>query len=518
MTTSNQSIANHITWRTLEHTKNPAATVLLGVGLTHPWADVRNRSLRALIARNDDPANMLVLTHWNVYDERDFALLRQYAPQFAPAIRTLLSRGSLAVKGMMLAAISKLDICESVDVLLELALSKKHPLHEQAAQCLLSLCDAWGTASRLGETRGASHRPSLVNMLYNELLRYPKNELIMRAWLSVVHWEDGQQRSLLSDAGNPAYSTMLKLFSETNDPVALQLLAGYLWRSTTPASIQSIICEQRSPGLIVEMAKLIGEDQLEAVLHRLRTSTPLSCSSDFDPENLPLEKAVMRRLLLIMAASREDIRWALSKCTALAKGNSSESRRLATEVLHWTRPLSLERLIAIMQDDATQNNGQQAYRDIHEVLSWLKSASVPLRQAASQFFAEFTVEYLIKQINYWPARMCRVMAEVVSTVDKNKIATLQAFLESPAPKKRIAALQAVEYLNCAHEVSDMVLSMLHDPRIEVRVRAIDTLASSHEERLLKLIPELLTDANTDVVDAASRASKLFERSQAAQSR
>ncbi len=60
------------------------------------------------------------------------------------------------------------------------------------------------TASRRGESRGASDRPTLVAMLHNELLRYPKNELIMQAWLSVVHWEDGQQRSLLADASNPA--------------------------------------------------------------------------------------------------------------------------------------------------------------------------------------------------------------------------------------------------------------------------------------------------------------------------
>ncbi len=517
MPSPNNSIANTTTWTTLEQTQNPAATVLLGVGLTHPSTEVKHRSLRALIVRNDEPANMLILTHWNVYDEEDIALLRKHSAQFAPAVRTLLSRGSMAIKSMMLSAISKLDICDSVDVLLELAISKKHPLHEQAAQCLVSLCDAWGTASRRGESRGASDRPTLVAMLHNELLRYPKNELIMQAWLSVVHWEDGQQRSLLADASNPAYSTMLRILAQTTDPTALQLLGGYFWRLTTPPSIQSIISEQPCANLVIEMAKLVTDDQLEAVLYRLRTSQPLISSSNVDPEGLSIDRPAMRRLLLIIAASREDIRWALSKCTTLAKGTSSESRRLATEVLNWTRPLSLEKLIAIMQDDATQNNGQQAYRDIHEVLSWLKSPSVPLRKAASQFFAEFTVENLIKQITYWPARMCRVMAEVVGIVDRNKLNTLTTYLSSPAPKKRIAALQAVEYLNSASEVRDSILNLLSDPRIEVRVRAIDTLSASNDESLLKLIPNLLADANTDVVDAATRASRRFERMKSAKS-
>lgn len=509
-------IASSTTWKLLETTETPAALVLLGAGLTHPVAEVRHASLKSLIVRNSDTANMLILTHWNVYDAKDHALLRSHSSQFASAVRTLLSRGSMAIKSMMLEAISQLDLCQSVDMLLELTINAKHPLHDQAGECLLSMCRTWGSASRHGETRGATQRPTLVHMLHNELLRNPKNDLIMKAWLSVVHWEDGQQRSLLADTSNTAYSSMLKAFSETDDPGALQLLAGYFWRSTTPASILATISEQKSPALAIEMAKLVSDEQLEAVLYRLRTAKPLRCVENIDFDQISLDRVTQRRLLLIISAAREDIRWALARCTVLAKGTSAESRRLATEVLHWIRPVNLEKLISIMQDDSI-SGGQEAYRAIHEVLTWLKHPSVPLRKASIQFFSEFNVENLLKQINFWPARMCRVMAEIVSEVDTNKLATLNAHLASPAPKKRIAALQAVEYLNCASDVRDAVLGMLHDPRIEVRVRAIDTLSASNDVSLQELIPTLLGDANTDVVDAANRASKRFERMNSSQS-
>jgi hypothetical protein len=144
-------------------------------------------------------------------------------------------------------------------------------------------------------------------------------------------------------------------------------------------------------------------------------------------------------------------------------------------------------------------------------MGWLKHPSVALRQAATVFFKEFTVESLVRQVGVWPARMCRVMANVVAKVDTKMLQTLDEYLTSPAPKKRIAALQAVELLGCAPQLRERVLGLLNDPRIDVRVQVVDTLSASNDESLLPLIPQLLLDANTDVVDAANRASKRIER-------
>jgi hypothetical protein len=511
MSSAKELVATSKTWSVLRSTQNPAATIVLGAGLTHPKATVRHNCLKALIARNSEAANMLILTHWNVYDSKDRQLLCQHSLQFTAAVRVLLSRGTVQIRELMLSAVSDLDLIDCTDVLIELAINKKHSLSPKATSCLLSLCKSWGNANRFGESRGEAHRPALVKMLHGELMRFPKSETLMEAWLSVAHWEDGPQRSLIADTSQPVYSQLLKALSETTDPTALQLLAGYFWRSTTPPSITSIICEQPCPTLAIEMAKLVTNDRLETVLLRLRSFKPLACMTNLDIDELSLDRAVYRRLLLMMVASREDVGWSLSRCTSLAKGSSAEMRRLATEVLQNTRVASMEKLIAIMQEDSTNNGGQKAIRDIHEIMGWLKHPSVALRQAATVFFKEFTVESLVRQVGVWPARMCRVMANVVAKVDTKMLQTLDEYLTSPAPKKRIAALQAVELLGCAPQLRERVLGLLNDPRIDVRVQVVDTLSASNDESLLPLIPQLLLDANTDVVDAANRASKRIER-------
>lgn len=508
-------VANSKTWNVLRNTRNPAATVLLGAGLMSPLAEVRLNCLKALIHRNSDSGNMLILSRWSMYDQKDRRLLREHSQQFTTAARSLLSGGSTEIRELMLSAIFELGLYDCVDVLIELATNSKHPLNPQATSCLLALCRTRGKACQGGDSRWAAERETLIKILYDELLRFPKSDILMSAWLSVAHWDDGQQRRMIGDTSQPVYMHMLKTLAETSDPAALQLLAGYFWRSTTPNSIQSIICEHPNPMLAVEMAKLFDDENLESIIHRLRSSSPLACMKSLNIDELKLERPVYRRLLLMMAASREDLAWSLSICTALAKGSSSESRRLAAEVLQWSRAVSLENLIVIIQEDDTSNGANKVVQEIREIISWLKNPSVVLRQAASRFFSDFTVENLIRRIDTWPARLCRVMAEIVISVDTQMLNTLDQYLTSPASKKRLAALQAIEYLGCATQLREQILNLLQDPRIEVRVRVIDTLSVSSDESLLPLIPQLLTDSNTDIADAASRASKRLERQQMA---
>ena len=84
-------------------------------------------------------------------------------------------------------------------------------------------------------------------------------------------------------------------------------------------------------------------------------------------------------------------------------------------------------------------------------------------------------------------------------------------LQSPAPRRRLAALQVTQLLECADQVSQSLMPLLDDPRLEVRVRTIDLLGALGHEALEYLIPELLSDANTDIQDAANRALRRMKR-------
>ena len=107
--------------------------------------------------------------------------------------------------------------------------------------------------------------------------------------------------------------------------------------------------------------------------------------------------------------------------------------------------------------------------------------------------------------------MAKAMAKIVVLVEPNVTERLTRELQSPAPRRRLAALQATQLLDCADQVSQTLMPLLDDPRLEVRVRTIDLLGALGHEALEQLIPELLTDANTDIQDAANRAVRRMKR-------
>ena len=88
-------------------------------------------------------------------------------------------------------------------------------------------------------------------------------------------------------------------------------------------------------------------------------------------------------------------------------------------------------------------------------------------------------------------------------------------LQSPAPKRRLAALQLTHLVGVSDAVAEQLLPLLRDARLEVRIRAIDLLSAFGHESLKKIVPSLLEDVSTDIQDAAHRAVRRLRRHEAA---
>jgi hypothetical protein len=512
MSTETPTIANPSTWKILENSRNQAATTVLLSGLNSTIPTVRHRCLKTLMVRQDQASFRSILLNWEHLDPEDRELLQTKAHKFVESSRLLLQDGTLQEKKLTLAAVSDLDLTDSTDILLEHVLDSNSSLRKAATECLVSMCERWGRESRRTGSLTGARRQQLIKKLYNSVLANTGNSELLDPWLAMIHWDDSQQRSLLSDPRHPAYIRMLDHFRVTTSSSAMQLLAGYLWRVTTPQGLQEIIQQKPDPQLAIEMALLVSDEVLPVVLERLRYSLPLACLANIDISTVKMEPVAYRRLQLMMAASREDIEWTLSTAVQLAKGSSLEARQQAADLIQWSRRPSLEQFVRMLQADSVRAVDQQKLKPlVDEMIRWLNSPSSILRQAANHILADFTLEELFKLVGVWPAQLCRIMAHVVKHKEKNIKNSLEEFLHNPSPKKRLAALQVAEWLQAGELVKDRLISMLEDPRLEVRVQLIDTLSSLSDSTLDNIMPRLLEDASTDIVDAARRASRRMER-------
>jgi hypothetical protein len=151
------------------------------------------------------------------------------------------------------------------------------------------------------------------------------------------------------------------------------------------------------------------------------------------------------------------------------------------------------------------------YDLVFEIAGWLRSPSTALRRAAVDFLKEFTLANLLEYAKSWPMQLCKTLAGIVRIADSNLAEPLSRELQCPAPKRRLAALQITEMLGCGGEVSEHLVPLIDDARLDVRVRAIDVLSALGHNSLETMIPILLQDASTDIQDAASRAVRRMQR-------
>ncbi len=499
-------VPRQTTWDTLKNSRNPAALKLLATGLASPFSDVRLQCLNMLLARDEVEARQQIIVSWDLLTESDVEYLRGRTTHFQAAAIELLTSGKLAEQRSALTVISQLMLTGCIPTVLKIVLDTLHALQPQANGCLQSVCAHWGTQARASKDT-PSVRVPLLDTLYAYVLDYPKHKSvqIIDAWLSLVHWDDSLQRGLLADPGHSAFRTVVARLRTTTDDQQLNLLAGYLLRSTTPKSIQNLVCEKTDRRLAFALAQIVDTPNWSGLKRRLQELPMLSCLQTLETEFADANPQDQRRLWLLMSASSKDYGQVLRGAVRIAKSGTAENRKVAAEMVHNLRKPDLDAMVGDIQAAlAGIARPGSAGPALLETVLWAHSASTPLRQAAEGLFADFTVARLIEQVTHWPTSMCKAMAHVVSITNFDITNYLVRELESPSPKRRLAALRATQMLSHSESVSQILLPMLQDPRIEVRVRVIDLLSELDGDLLDRFIPVWLADVSTDIQEAAQR--------------
>lgn len=511
-------VPRQITWDAIEKTRNQAALPLLAAGLASPSADVRMRCLKMLLDRPEIHARKFVLLAWDKFDETEVEYIRRNTLHFQAAILELLQSGSHNEQRMVLTAISQLQLPGCLAAVLKIVIDPQHVLQPTANECLLTVCMDWGKKAR-ADKDVPSVRGPMLETLYTCLLDFPKHKSldVVDAWLALAHWDDSLQRGLISDPGHVAFSAVVERLNATpSNPLQynhlLQLLAGYLLRATAPKSIHSLVVEKPDPQLAMELSSIVDTPNWVALKRRLRELPTLACLETLETGFQECSLAEKKRLWLLLSVSGKDYGQVLRGANQIAKLGSSESRQVAAELVKNCRKPDLDEMVGDLQCAlAGLAKPYSAGPALLETVMWSQSPSLPLKQAASELFDKFTVDRLIEQVSHWPTSMCKAMAHVVNLMNSDMTSVLVKELESPSPKKRMAALRATQMLSQSEAVSKFLVPMLEDPRLEVRVRVIDLLSELGSDVIDRLLPSWLSDVNTDIQEAAKRVMRRRER-------
>lgn len=508
------TIPRSTTWETLQRSSNLAAVTTLATGLSSANAELRHLCLQSLLARNEKAARREIVLNWACYDEKDKGLLRSKRTQFGELTKSLLIGGSLSEKKAALSAIATLDLHDALEEILEFVVDRSHALCVQATECLTLMCVRWGAQARSGKDV-PTIRGRMLACLSDQLALFHqhKSQSLVDAWLSLVHWDDARLRRLIRHSQQAEYHAVMSRLRECDQPAVVQLLAGYVARVTTPKSIIKILVERCDTAVAIEIAKLGDSHTWQVALKRLRQLPPLASLQAIEADMSQMSIELVHRLWLMVAASSNDLRQVLCGALRLSKLGTRDACQTAAEMLRLCRRPGLDTLVPAIQAAEFQTDNNETSLGIltRHIATWVAGPSPVLAKAAREFLQDFTVDNLLDQVQHWPAQMAKAMASIVVLVEPDVTERLTHELQSPAPRRRLAALQATQLLGCADLVSQTLMPLLEDPRLEVRVRTIDLLGALGHEALEQRLPQLLTDANTDIQDAANRAVRRMKR-------
>jgi HEAT repeats len=505
------------TWEILRTTQNTAAIELLGKALPPASRRVQQDGLKVLFARREPAAYRGIISIWEDCKVAQSALAAEHRAQLDTCTRVILETGSLVEKRLAIEAIASLKLTSSLKYLIPIVLDGHHALQVQATKCMLELCVHWGAQTRSEQNSGAK-RIAMLETLYGYLVEFPThgNTVVLDCWLALVHWDDSLQRGIVAEPGGNIYPLLLERLRSNHEHYVLELLAGYVARTTTPKSLLELICNCDNPRLADEFAGMVDKPIWATVGRRLRDLPTLKCLKMVGLESSK-NYAYERRIWTVISHSSDDIRHVLGGALRMAKFGSADGRKTAAEVVRNCRRPTLDAMVSELQ---AVKSGLAAAESLGtllmEIAHWLSSPSTALQQAASDLFNEFTAQNLINQLPKWPNSMCKAMASIVKLYEKNLTDFLAKELQSPAPKRRLAAVQATHLLDLHDAVSQYLLPMLQDPRMEVRIQVIDLLSELGSNHLNELLPQWLNDPSSDIQDAANRALRRRDRRAKAQ--
>lgn len=499
------------TFDLLGRSRNAAAVPVLAAGLESPSVVIHSRCAELLLKRTEPQARRVLILQWQRLGADIRQSLSSAKYELEPTCREILLTGSPEQRQAAIALARELEMTVALPDLVDLVLDNQNPNREQALECIAEMCQLWGVRVRSGRDT-PSVRGNMLETLHrviSDSRRKPMRELI-DAWLTLVCWEDSMYRSLINDPEHHAYTALLERLEHCQHPSVLQLLAGHLWRGTTPKSILNIICRRTEEQLAAAIAQVVSTSLLPTALQRVRELPPLTCLQSLVHEPLDANSKTQKTRWLLLAASSRQLDNVLLGAVRFAKSASLEGRRTAADILRSCCQPTVDAIVQAMQSEtplAGQSHSTSSL--IKEVFSWMTGPSTVLISASREFFAACTLEKLLAVMDEWPEASTRALAGIVRCIEPEVVPQLLAELENPAACRRLLALQVIQMMNLAGEVTEKVLPLIYDPRTEVRVRTIEVLGALKSRELYALLPELLADPTTDVVEAAGRAQSQY---------
>jgi len=476
------------TLQLLEETRNDASVAVLAHGLTVSTPKIRESSVRALLARRTDTAIKAIVQHWHILEDSDKKLLDNHWQLFVPNALSMLKSEDTRDTRNAIQAVADLNLVEGFHDLIGISVDDTHLMCGEARQALKQLAARWGERARSGRDVPSVRIPMLQN-LFASIYEYNKHRCIevIDAWLRMSAWEDATLRSVLIDPGHPCYTHVMRRLRFSQEPQVIELLAGFLNRRSTPQVVLDVLAQRQEPFLAFHLIEKYQHHLDEVSRFHLERMPRCESLFIFNVEELAhMSFAQQQTLAILRAANASSPHIVLQAAIDIERSNPMEGPKSAARLLKLLHGISIDALGGAFGNQPSEPE-KELRGLIESILVWRQHSNRLLAENTAKIFEEVTLQRLLLQIPLGPASLCQGIANLLHCLGQNLEQDLTIEISNPSPRRRSLATRAICYLGLVPHYRSTLGSMISDPREEVRLAVIESLATDPSEEATQLL-------------------------------
>jgi hypothetical protein len=483
-----QSYGIKATLKLLEETRNDAAIAVLAHGLAVSDPKIREASVRALLARRTDSAIKAIVQHWHTLDAGDKKLLDNHWQLFVPNTLAMLKSQDTRENRNAIQTVADLNLVEGFFELIQISINDTHLLCTEARQALTQLASRWGERARSGRDVPSVRIPMLQS-LFSSIYEYQQHRCVevIDAWLRMSAWEDATLRTVLLDPGHPCYTQIMRRLRFSQEPQIIELLAGFLTRRSTPQVILEVLAQRQESFLAFHLIEKYQNQFDEVSRYHFERMPRCECLFIFNTDELAhMSFSQQQTLAMLRAANASSPHTVLQAAIDIERSDPVEGPKSAARLLRLLHGISLEVLCS-----AFGNQPSEPERDlrglIESVLHWRDHNNRHLAESTSKIFEEISLNRLLAQIPIGPASLCEGIANLLKVLGFSYENELTLEIGNPSPRRRSLAIRAIAYLGLVPTYRTTLGTLISDSREEVRVAAIESLATDPSIEATRLL-------------------------------
>jgi HEAT repeat protein len=506
------------TFEVLSTTRNEAAVRVLVPAVDSACAAIRQRALRAILARRSPAGHRELLRRLHTLDKPSQEILREHLARMAQALRDAVvgSDPQLCANGCRAAVWFR-----EYDLIPALVNALENPSNPNAALAGKTLLQLVGRlyAELAGPRRGGGGRDCetirrrVLTALEGSIERFSghRRREILEAFLLLVGRDNAVLKRILEDPHNPAFFTLIDVLSNSSASGVIGLLLAFLDRRWAPSAALDVVARRCDFKFLRYLLRKTGEEPSAALKQNLKRIESIPWLGDGPGLLDQLEEAAQHaaiRLLMLSGVPRTRafpiVRYLLREgkplgrraaAEALKEFQGSEANALALEALDDEDP-------DVQAQVAVQLRGRGIVGALPRLVRMIDSPHAVVREAVRTSLREFSFQRFLTAFDMLDDQVRKSTGMLVKKIDPDTIPGLHDEMESRVRPRRLRAVAIAMAIDVVGELEETLTGLLYDDDHLVRAEAAKALARGDSRRSWQALEEALNDRSPVVQEAA----------------